>query len=310
MKTKGIYIFFFSILFLATPLLSQQLPTFLNYSNNWQLLNPAATNPDFLRDDYYTTALAANYRKQWSGIEAAPTTQSLLYSWMPESLQFHTGLQLLNDKTGVLGLSGVYGQFAYRIPFNRKHFLSIGLNAGLVQYRTKTSQVRLLDANDILGADANKIYPDFGLGIYYQYDDWFYAGVSVPQVFGLQTAFGAGQQTYELTRLRHYYAQTRINWYQNRSKSSYFSLSAWGKYLPNVPLTFDANIRYYFQDIFWLGLGGSTAEIAHLEVGCIIGEGLGYLDGLMHVGFGYDYSLSAASNLLGNTLELSVRYSW
>jgi len=290
---------------------AQQLPTFINYTNNWSLLNPAAVSPDFLVDDYYRMSVQATYRQQWVGLEDAPQTQSLAATWMPENNPILVGGQLLNDKTGAIGLTGAYGQFGYRLALNRKHFLSLGINAGLVQYRVKATEINLLEKNDILTAqDGNRLFPDFGLGLFYQYDDWLYAGVSVPQTFGITNTFASDNRKYQLTRARHYYAMAGANIYLNREKTSYFALSSWAKYLSNAPFTLDINAKYYFQDIFWLGVGGGSTELAHLEVGFIIGNGIGYLDGRLLLGFGYDFALSATSQLLGNTMEVTMRYSF
>ncbi len=290
---------------------AQQLPTFINYTNNWSLLNPAAVSPDFLIDDYYRLSVQATYRQQWIGVEDAPQTQSLAATWMPENNPILLGGQLLNDNTGAIGLTGAYGQFAYRLQVNRRHFLSLGINAGLVQYRVKVSEINLLEKNDILaGQDGNRLFPDFGLGFFYQYDDWFYAGVSVPQTFGITNTFAAtDNRKYQLTRARHYYAMAGANIYLNKEKTSYFALSSWAKYLPNAPFTIDINAKYYFQDIFWLGVGGGSANLAHLEVGFIIGNGIGYLDNRLMLGFGYDFALNSTAQLLGNTMEITMRYS-
>ncbi len=297
-------------LLINTFLSAQPLPTFTNYNNNWSLLNPAAIAPDFLNDDYFRLSAQASYRQQWLGIEDAPKTQTLAFSWMPEDHPIIIGGQLLNDRTGAIGLTGVYGQFAYRVKLDRKHYLSLGLNAGLVQYRIKVTDIRFLDNNDILASkDGVRFYPDLGIGLFYQFDDWLYGGLSIPQTFGLTQTYEAENRKYQLIRSRHYYALVGTNWYLNREKTSFLSFSSWAKYLPNVPFTMDVNAKYYFQEVFWLGLGAGTAKIAHLEVGVIIGNGLGYLDGRLHIGFGYDYALQAQAQLLGNTIELTIRYS-
>lgn len=310
MTNKYLIVFLFSLWNIAN-LSAQQLPTFLNYTNNWSLLNPAAVSPDFIKDDYYRMSIQATCRQQWMGIEDAPKTQTLAATWMPERHPLILGAQLLNDNTGAIGLTGAYGQFAYRLNFNRKQYLSLGINAGLVQYRVKITEIRFLESNDILASqNSAQVYPDFGLGLFYQYDDWLYAGVSIPQTFGLTNTFRADNRNYQLTRARHYYAVVGSNIYLNKDKTSYFALSSWAKYLPNAPFTIDMNAKYYFQDIFWLGVGAGTTNLAHLEVGVIVGNGIGNLDSRLEVGFGYDYALSSQTQLLGNTVELTVRYSY
>jgi type IX secretion system PorP/SprF family membrane protein len=290
--------------------IAQQLPTFINYNNNWSLLNPAAVAPDFLIDDYYRLSIQATYRQQWFGVEDAPKTQSLAFTWMQEEQPLLLGGQLLNDKTGAIGLTGAYGQFAYRFALDRHHHLSLGINAGLVQYRVKLSQIQLIESDDLVSTqDGQKLYPDFGMGFFYQYKDAVYAGISIPQTFGLTQNFETANQKYQLTRSRHYYALLGTNLYLDKSKTNYFALSTWAKYLPNIPFTIDFNAKYYFQDLFWLGIGGGTSKYARLETGLIIGNGIGYLDGRLSIGFAYDYALSTATQALGNTMELIMRYS-
>ena len=307
MRIKHLIFIFFLI---NTPIFAQQLPTFTNYANNWSLLNPAAVAPDFLLDDYYRLSIQAGYRQQWLGIEDAPKTQTLAFSWMPEDHPIIIGGQLINDNTGAIGLTGAYGQFAYRIKLDSKQHFAMGLDVGLVQYRAKVTEIRFLEKNDISASqDGVRLYPDFGIGIFYQLSNWLYGGLSVPQTFGLTHTFKAENRKYQLTRARHYYALAGANWYLNREKTTYLAFSTWAKYLPQAPFTLDFNTRYYFQEVFWLGLGIGTTKLAHLEVGVIVGNGLGYLDGRVHIGFGYDYALQTQAQLLGNTLELSVRYS-
>ena len=49
----------------------------------------------------------------------------------------------------------------------------------------------------------------------------------------------------------------------------------------------DLNLRYEYQHIFWLGIGGSTAGLAHLEAGFF----LEMASGDLLLGYGYDYYL-------------------
>lgn len=309
-NNKILFLLFF-ILASSIFLQAQQLPTFTNYNHNWPLLNPATVSTEYFRNDFIELSVQTTLRQQWAGLEDAPKTQTLAVNWIPENANYHTGLQVINDKTGAIGFTGAYAQFAYRIALNRASKISIGLNAGLVQYRAKVTQVRLQQSNDLVASsNGTRIYPDFGIGLFYQFKDQWYAGISIPQTFGLNTLFQADNREYGLERVRHYYALAGANWYFDANKTTFFSLSAWAKKVAAIPLTLDALLTYQFQDVFWLGLGGGSSKYTHLEVGVIIGNGLGYWNGLLHVGFGFDYALDAKAQLLGRTMELSMRYSW
>jgi len=109
------------------------------------------------------------------------------------------GGYLVNDQTGPTGFTGAYGRFAGIISDDIEYSgLSIGLAVGAVQYRVNASDLFVRDPGDIVSMeDQSKIFPDVGVGVYFYRtieggalaDDLFYAGLSVPQVFGLNLDF-------------------------------------------------------------------------------------------------------------------------
>ena len=76
---------------------------------------------------------------------------------------------LVNDQTGPTGFTGAYGRIAGIVTDDPTYGgLSIGLSAGMVQYRVKSSDIILRDANDQLGTvDQNQLFPDVGLGVFF-----------------------------------------------------------------------------------------------------------------------------------------------
>lgn len=289
---------------------AQQLPTFFHYSNNWSVLNPAALSPDLILDDGYRMSVQSTVRRQWADVEDAPRTQTLATTFLPETQSIILGGHLMNDQTGAIGWTGLYGRFAYRLRLTRHQTLSVGVHLGLAQYRVRAAEIRLLEPDDILGnTNQNQLLPDAGLGVFYQFRNRLYGGISFPQVFNWTTRYrnDRGDQ-YQLTRLRHAYAMGGANLFLNNDNR--LSITAWVKRAPGVPWTADVNLRYFYQDVFWLGMGGGTTDVAHLEAGLLIGNGLGYLNGRLALSFGYDFTLSSRQQLLGSTLEIGLRYTF
>ena len=327
---------------------AQQLPLFTQYRDSWTQINPAALSNNYI--NYENTYIAGiSHRQQWvdPDIIGAPTTSLAQFQYVSSDYNFITGGYILNDQTGDIGSTGVYGNFAYQIPIGRGRVdqtLSVGLSGGLVQYRVDIAPSLLASVGSGFNFSETIIYPDFGLGLYYLYDEKFYAGVSVPQLFGLDLTLRDAEDpnnSFPLTKVRHFYAV--IGGYFDfdffESESSFFEPSLWIRYVENVPLSIDFNVRYKPSDYFWLGAGYGSGTISsnvreqqkfeqqqqqqsllnqaldplkkvlHLEAGVVIPD---FLEDESHlkIGFGYDIQLSEFLVNFGNSFEVHAIYSW
>lgn len=301
-------ILLFSSLFLN----AQQLANYTFYQENLTMLNPAGITSDYTINGR-STQIGVSYRRQWEDLEDAPVNLALQFTKIIESKRISVGGYLVNDQTGEIGQSGAYLNFAYLIPFGEQtpQTLSIGLSTGLVQYRVDPTKVSFRDAGDnILTANDNTQFsPDFGFGVFYSKGQSFYAGLSVPQIFGLSTKFG-GEQTFEIQRVRHYYGM--IGGYLNigQSSDSFLEPSVWIRYVANTPISIDANIRYQFNKWFWVGAGAGLSKVVHLEFGLTLAEHLQLKKGQLKAAFGMDYSWQEYGPDFGNTFELNLIYAW
>jgi type IX secretion system PorP/SprF family membrane protein len=299
--------------------LAQQLPLFTQYREQAGIINPAAVHSDYFIYEH-NVAFGGSYRKQWVGLEAAPTTQTLQGQYMyveRGSFSWIAGGYLINDQTGPTGFTGAYGRVAGIITDDPYYGgLSFGLSFGAVQYRVDAKEIRLRELNDIITSDnQSKIFPDFGLGAYFyrQLDGGFldgnhvYAGVSIPQVFGLNLEFKDDTGEFSTQRIQHFYGLLGMYAYLN--DGSFLEPSVWIKYAHNVPTNIDFNLRYQMQSNFWLGTGLSTAGNFHLELGYIAIDFL-QDDSSFKIGYGFDYSFSSFGPDAGSTHEINLVYSF
>lgn len=303
----------------STFILAQQLPMFTIYRDAWNVLNPAFLSNNYLVNEQ-NMSVGASLRKQWWGVEDGPQTQLLNWEYVSDEHPITTGAFLVNDKSGVFGQTGFYGQFAYRIEMGRrnKQSISAGLHAGMVQYRAKLSEIDWKDNGDHTGENDYLLYPDFGLGLFYHYEDKYYAGVSMPQIFGLTTTFKTAEGKYPLVRSPHFYAVAGgyfpVTWFN--SSNSFLEPSVWLRAAPHSPPSFDLNLRYQIIEVFWAGLGGglypgSTFSGAlHFEAGTILGEALNLKDSQLKIGFGFDLPIGLYQSAFGSSMEVHVVYSW
>lgn len=301
-------------------LYGQQTPLFTLYRDAWAILNPAAMSNNYLLNDR-TMSLCATGRFQWWNHPGAPVSQTVQYEWVDEDHNSVWGGQLLNDQTGKIGQTGLYGRYAYRIKTGRRTVKSwvIGLQAGAVQYRAKWSQVEFPDPSTAPQTDDWTIRPDIGVGVFYHYSDRWYAGVSAPQTFGINTRFRDERGVFDIRRQPHVYAVG--GWYWNApwlgNETSFIEPSIWIKYTRNAPLNLDLNARCQISELLWfgtgtsLGLGQQLAATLHTEVGLFLGEQVQLLNSQFKVGFGFDLPLTqGVFGVFGPSGELNVSYAW
>jgi len=296
---------------------AQQLSLFTQYRENATILNPAAMESDFLAYGQNMT-LGATYRSQWNGISGNPRTQAVRFSFLGDGsgASLLGGGYLMNDQTGPTGFTGIYARFGAVISGDPEYSgLAIALSGGLVQYRVNADEITLRDPNDVLGtASQTELFPDIGAGIYFYQmlngsrdGDMFYAGLSVPQVAGIDLAFKNDNGEFAIQRVRHYYAMAGL--YKFFRNDGFLEPSLWVKYVEGAPINADVNLRYQTPNSIWIGTGVSTAGNFHFEVGFNLGDNVG-LDTNIKIGYGYDYSFSSFGPTAGNTHELQVAYSF
>ncbi|MBL7816852.1 MAG: PorP/SprF family type IX secretion system membrane protein [Saprospiraceae bacterium] len=299
---------------------AQQMPLFTQYREMQGAINPASINYGFFTDRH-NGSVGISFRRQWLDMQGPPTTQILRgeYFWSNYTgVTILAGGYLMNDQTGPTGFTGLYGRIAGVVTSDAEYSgLSLGLAAGGVQYRVKTSEIKVRDLDDIRATqDRTQLYPDLSIGAFWYQrldgladEDYVYAGVSVPQIMGLDLSVptGVNNQEVRLQRVQHYYAQA--GWYHFFGEGSFVEPSVWLRYVPNTPLSIDMNVRYQAGNNFWVGAGGSIRGMIHAEAGFILGKNLGY-DTNIKFGYGFDYSTQTYGPFVGTTHEVNLSFAF
>ena len=311
----------FIVILLLSPaqLSAQQLPNFTIYRDQWNVINPAALSNNYIINELNFTVGGA-YRRNWLNVNDAPETQILNFEMVLEDRNAVFGAHVINDRTGKLGQTGFYANYAYILDMGGRtdRALVIGLGAGLVQYGAKLSEIDFPDLANRPGIDDNLMYPDFSLGAFFYEEDQYYLGVSIPQVFGLDTRFVAENGRYDVKRLPHVYAVAGKYFDSFLGNStSFLETSGWLRYVPNAPISLDLNARLQISELYWAGLGFGTAfgqkftGSARLETGFVLGEQVRIENGQFKIGLAYDQPLvSPLSRYFGGAFEVHLLYSW
>ena len=293
----------------------QQLPLYTQYRETQSTINPAFINMNYFNYDM-NVSMGASYRAQWISVPNTPRTAVIhgeFIADMSSDFKLLTGGSIIHDQAGRLGLTGAYVRLGGVLAEDPDEFgVSAAISGGFVQYRLNLSNARVLDPVDIAATtDQNSYHPDLSVGVfgYYKIDeDVLYAGISVPQVFGLDIGFENDDNSELIYGLDpHYYGVVGYILNTN-SELSFLEISSWVKYVKNVPIHADFNLRYQIIEFFWLGGGYSTSSIFHGEVGFTITD-IGSTNNLLRIGYGFDSPFTKYARF-GPAHEVNVSYAF
>ena len=168
---------------------------------NTQLANPAYAGT------WSGTGYMMNIRRQWIGMEGAPSTQSLTFQQQHFRQNAGWGLHILNDRLGKERKVSLLGDYSYRIETNWRSWLYFGIRFGITGYRNNLDLYNTYDPNydfdpAFQGMVERYLIPNFGIGFLLQSDD-YQIGFSVPRLIQLEYSSDVSRLiTY--SELRHY----------------------------------------------------------------------------------------------------------
>ena len=264
--------------------------TYTQFMDNLTPLNPAAS----LLDKAGSVSTLA--RKQWVGIDGAPTTYLLNANLPFADINAAAGLIVFNDNFAVEHQTEVNAYFAKAIQLGQNNFLAVSLNAGLRNYTAYFSQ---LDSNDPeFKNDVRQDKPNIGFGVMY-YTDTYYIGVSAPEL--TITSLGTASIQNNNNFVNHYYlAGAFISGAPDddiKLKPAFLV-----SYAKGTTTTADISGTIILKDVFGIGFDYRTSSQA-------AGIMTINVDGF-HIG--YSYQFNTASNDLGGfnipTHEVTISY--
>ena len=272
---------------------AQQQAQYSMYMINNYTLNPAVGGTE----DY--TDLKISYRTQWVDFGGAPKdfyvsghTAIGKVKYADESVKpmpFHgVGGYIYNDITGPSSRLGAYGSYAYHLPLTSKLTASFGAFLGFQQYRLDASQLNFysddVQPETAVNGKQSKFLPDANIGGWLYHKN-YYIGASVFQILNNGLNFDDVKNSVEGKMNSHFFATAgyRVPINDDFTWVPSFVVKA----VSPVPMQFDINSKFRYQDLAWVGFSYRKKDAFILLAGVTL---------LEHWDIAYSYDI-ATSNL-------------
>lgn len=291
---------------LALPIWAQQDPQYSQYQFNQMVINPAyAGSKDAL-------SAVIDIRKQWSGFEGAPSTQSFSFHGPLSKKRIGLGLSAYNDAIGPKRVTAAYGNVAYILPITNKLKLSLGIRAGVVNYVYDFNKINYKDAgetNALANLGTNRLKPDFDAGLFLKSNSFYFGfsathlnaayvyqdKVSYTNVTGSQTEYDL---TYKLNT--HIFGIISKGFAVNDNFVINPTIIYKGtKSVGNI----DLNLNFLIKQRVWLGAFARSSGAVGALVQVIVTNNI-------KIGYSFDKSLGKVQKQLGNGHEIMIGFDF
>ncbi len=279
---------------------AQQTAQYTQYIFNGLGINPAYAGSKGVVN------ISGLYRTQWTGLEGAPTTQTLSIDGAVAKQRVGLGLQVVNDQIGAQGQKSVYSNVAFRVKLSETSRIALGMAAGATQYYTDGTKLHYNDQNidpTVPTTKESATMPDVKAGLFF-HSERFYVGLSAANIVRFKSKFIT-------TPARHYYF----------TMGYIFPVGEWFKFKPSIlvkqdfksPVNFDLNAFMLIGDRIWLGGSYRTGtryftdspqdqELQVANAWALASEI--YLTEKIKIGYAHDFTLTSLRDYVSHEVSL------
>ncbi len=315
-------------LFTCTTVMAQQRPYYTQYIMNNYIINPAVAGIE----NYWDAK--ASHRLQWVGLQDAPvTTYFTIHGPLSKSAydresatSFHAsgdnprgdaywrdytsvephagvGFTVLNDRTGPLNRFAAYGTYAYHMGISPSTSLSGGVSVGFTNMSLDASKLNFggttVDPAVAGSGVINRIKPDISAGLWLYSKDYF-LGLAAQQIIPQQLAFSDNTVYVQNGKLLpHLFLSAGYRMQMTDDIS--FLPSALVRYISPLPIGFDVNAKFQYQDLVWAGASYRYQDGFAAIVGLNINHNI-------NIGYSYDVQTSTLNTVSKGTHEILIGF--
>ena len=275
---------------------AQQDAQFSNYMYNTLSFNPAYAG------SRGTTSIYLSQRKQWVGLEGAPSTNSLSYHSPLGSSNVGIGLSLLNDAIGPVEENLISLDVSYSIRTSYDSQLAFGLRASAHMLNVDFTQLNIFNPSDVLAQSNinNRVSPNIGFGMFW-YSDKSYVGFSIPNL--LETRHinkGLNSSVSSISKERLHYHFTAGHVF-NISQDILFKPAILTKIVSGTPFQLDLSSNFHIYDKFTIGASYRLDAAVSFLGGFQINRN-------WLLGYAYDFDTNNLSTYNSGSHEVFLRY--
>jgi type IX secretion system PorP/SprF family membrane protein len=271
-----------------------------DYQLTLYMLNPFIYNPAIAgTHNYYQ--IRSNHRFQWVGIKDPPITNAISAFGPHSKKDMGFGGTLLYDVTGPTSRMQLNGVYAYNIALTNEIRLSMGLAAGVMQYKVDGTKIKLAEDDDpvLQSTIYSKIAPDASLGVYV-WNTEFFAGFSVKQL--LNNKIKIGEDDKGLSKLKsHFYLMGGYRYTINREWAIEPAVII--KKVVPAPYQVELNCKVIYDKIFWGGLAFRSSDALSVILGYTY-------DRKIFFGYTYDIGLNDMRKYNSGSHEVCIGYNF
>ena len=306
---------------------AQQRPYYTQYIMNNYIINPAVAGIE----NYWDAK--ASHRLQWVGLQDAPvTTYFTIHGPLKKSdydrqsaTSIHTpgknprgdaywqtytspephagvGFTVINDATGPLNRFAAYGTYAYHLSLSPQTSLSVGISAGVTQLSLNVDKLNFATTVDpaVNGSGIiNKLKPDISAGAWLYSKDYF-VGLAFQQIIPEQVAFSNNTVALQNGKLLpHTFLSAGYRMMLSDDVS--FLPSILVRYINPLPIGFDVNAKFQYQDLLWIGGSYRLQDGFAAMIGININNNI-------NIGYSYDITTSQLNTVSKGTHEILIGF--
>ena len=280
------------IFFCGNSLFSQQLPHFSQYFLNDFLINPAVAGSRGYFEGVST------HRYQWEGITDAPRTYTLSVNGPTKNRKMGFGGYVFTDIVGPTRRTGVNMAYAYHLKINDQLKVSLGINAGVMQFMIDASKITLRDQNDavISSGVQSQLVPDAGFGLYV-YHQKYYFGFSAPQLLNTNVDLTEFGDATEGKLPSHFFA---TGGYKFQVTDDFVvEPIAFVKYVSPAPIQFEGTLKVTYKEKAWISGTFRDKDAVTASLGF-------FLNNSFTIAYAHDFTTTNLKNYSDGTHELMI----
>ncbi|THF53079.1 type IX secretion system membrane protein PorP/SprF [Flavobacterium supellecticarium] len=290
MKT---YLILFALILMGTTGYSQQDSQYTQYMYNTITINPAYAG------SRGAMSIFGMYRRQWVGLDGAPTTATASINTPINDSKVGLGLSFINDQIGPATENNISVDVSYSIQASEDYTVSFGIKGTANLFSLDINKLNIQHQGDPQFQNLNMDFsPNVGAGIYVHSDNTYF-GLSVPNF--LETKhYKDNSVSVTKERLHYYFIAGHVFDFSSELK---FKPALLVKAVEGAPLQVDVSGNFLISDKLTLGVAYRWDAAVSALAGFQISDS-------WFIGYAYDAETTRLANYNSGSHEIFLRFEF